>query len=382
MGRYTGAVTQSILDWYAQTAQAAEQWFTSATPNFWAFTLSNNANDGSTLWVYDTRVRSGAAFPAGTSSPGGGSGAAPGGNQGNTGVIGSWQFETTAANQVGSSGIIILPAPASIVAGNLLLMVISAGGVLADAIIPPDASWILLNSIDGSSTLPALVHFGKIATASEPSTYTVTGGDPTFGMTGQIAQFAGNTNPPLIDAAASAVSAAASNPPIAPAVFNSAVSDLIFVSWGQQDIGQNFHTIAPLTDLSGVTSNSFRTHTGYILSGGAGTVGPYPAFDDATLPWSALTTTLKAGNPGVAPAQTLSNPIAVPGAVGPGLFTMAFSVNPLGISGVTRQLPPATDFDWVREAPLAIVTPNNSFNLVGISPENAAWASMTWVAVK
>ena len=69
--KYKGAVVQQTLDWYARIAQSAQQWFSSSTPAYWAFTLKNNANDGSSLWVYDAAVVSGAAFPAGTGNPGG-----------------------------------------------------------------------------------------------------------------------------------------------------------------------------------------------------------------------------------------------------------------------------------------------------------------------
>jgi hypothetical protein len=136
------------------------------------------------------------------------------------------------------------------------------------------------------------------------------------------------------------------------------------------------------TLVNSVTAFSKRVWTGYKLGRTTGPIGP---FIGATTPagfYAAVSVAIKAANPGAAPAQVIAAPIGSVSPVQPGIFTLGFSGVPLAFGGITRWIPPASHFAWRREAPLAVLQSGDQFNLAGISPENAAWGSITWLAIK
>jgi hypothetical protein len=382
MPRYRGTVTQSILDWYAAQAMAAQQWFTSAALNYWSFSLVNNATDGRRLWVYDAETVSGAAFPAGTGNPGGNPNSQIG-YQGGGGTPSGWALVSQTNNITPSGGVLTISAPAAIVAGNLILVVFIGGSYAASLVNPPDATWTRLAGADGNVNSQAMVAFGHIATNSEPSSYAFTYTTSPVSNPGAMAmQFSGNTNPLAVDNFTSNVGLVASTSMVAPGLTLTQPGDLIITAYGTTDQPQTiFHGDASFTVAQSILANGKRFWVGYKTAPLSGAVGP---FIGATSPagfYEALSISIKAANVGSAPAQSLVAPIASVTPVSPGIFTLGFSGVPIAFGGITRWIPPASHFAWHREAPLAVLQAGDQFNLAGISPENAAWGSVTWIAV-
>lgn len=381
--KYKGAVIQPPLDWYARIAQSAQQWFSSATPAYWGFTLQNNANDGSSLWVYDVAAASGPQFPAGTGNPGGNPNAVAG-YQGSGGTGATWALISKTnftANNVQS---IAVPAPAGIVAGNLIVVQMLAGGLAASFIHPPDATWTLLASADGNSNSPALASFAHIATASEPASWTFT---HTAGSNTQLgasaSQWSGNANPGAVDAGAGNVGISAASAMIAPALNLTALGDLVFTAYGNTPISQVSFTGDPtFTQLDAFDVYFHSLWVGYKTVANQGAAGPFIGTQNPARPYGAVSFALKASVAASAPAQYLSGGILTQSPVGPGQLTMQFSANPVSLPGVTKFLPAACDYRWSRDAPIAIVGPGLNFNVAGITPENAAWCDMTWLALR
>jgi len=383
MARYKGTVTQSILDWYAAQAMAAQQWFSQAAPNYWAFTLSNNATDGRRIWVYDAETVSGAAFPAGTGNPGGNPNAQSG-YQGGGAPVGSFVLISSSVNENTPVNSLAVPAPSSIVAGNLIVVVMICGNFAASFIHPPDATWTRLASADGNSNSPSAAAFGHIATASEPANWTFdTTGAAADAMIGEAMQFSGNNNPVALDAGLGAVSSGTSSTIPAPALTLTAPGDLVIGLWCSYNAGFGGITGDPsFTHQSDRVGFRSRLWIGYKTVAASGPAGPFVGSQTPTFNWTALSAALKGSSAGAAPGQSLSAPIASVSPVQPGLLTLGFSASPLALSGVTRWIPPASHFEWHREAPIAVLGPKDQFNLAGISPEAAAWGSLTWLAIK
>ena len=383
MARYKGTVNQSILDWYAGKASSAQQWFSQATPNYWAFTLNNNSKDGTRIWVYDAEAVSGAAFPAGTGNPGGNPSAVAGYQGGSVNAAG-WHLITSAVNELNSVNSLPVTAPAAIVAGNLIVVAMFCGGFAASFIQPPDATWQLIASVDGNINSPSIAVFGHVATGAEPANWTfVTTGAAAYAMVGEAMQFSGGANPGFIDAGSGSVSLSNSAAMPAPALNLSSGGDLILGVWASGTYGQSSFAGDPtFTMQSQRTGYNHRLWVGYKNAPATGALGPFLGAQSPANPWSTVSVALKASNAGIAPGQSLSAPIQTVAPLAPGIVSLGFSQSPLGLAGITKWLPPGADFAWHREAPLAIIDPNTNFNLAGISPENAAWGSLTWLAVK
>lgn len=383
MSRYRGNVSQSTLDWYAGRAQSAQQWFSQAALNYWAFTLQNNAADGTRLWVYDAETVSGAAFPAGTGNPGGNPNSIAG-YQGGANKAASWALVSQSVSELNNVNSLAVTAPASIVAGNLILVAMFCGNFAASFIKAPDNTWALIGSVDGNANSPAVAVFGHIATGSEPASWTfVTTGAAAFAMIGEAFQLSGGANPGFIDAGVGQVSATPSVTITAPAITTSTAGDMLIAIWVDLDNPD----LAPPSLPAGFTN--LVTRVGYShrlriadLLPAVGGAGPFNATQGSSFHWSALTLALKPSNLGAAPGQSLSAPIQSVSPLAPGIVTLNFSVSPISLGGITRWLPPGSHFEWHREAPLAIIDPNTNFNLAGISPEAAAWGSLTWLAIK
>lgn len=383
MSRYTGSVTQSILDYYAKSALSAQQWFSSADPAYWAFVLINNATDGTSLWVYDARAssQSANAYPAGTGNPGGNPNAQPGLAPG-SGVATTWQLVSQSSNDSGSADTLVVPAPAALVPGNVLILGMFGTTLSAADFIPPDNTWLPGGAVSGNGASPGLASFAHIVTGSEPSNYTVGSNGVTCQLGARITQFSGSVQPALIDGALGQVSLVNGTQLVAPGVFSAFPNDLVYCQWCVQDGPFDSFSLPPgFTDLGFLDPANHSMHDGYIPGVPAGAIGPFTATNDTT-PWSALTTVFRAGFPGIAPGQTLSQPVNPLQPVLPGLLTLNFSTNPLGLFGPTEWVPPDYPFTWDREAPIAVIPPGWNFNLAGISPSKAAWGSITWLALK
>jgi hypothetical protein len=94
---------------------------------------------------------------------------------------------STGSNNLSTGGADVIPAPTSIASGNLLVAVLSSGSQTWS--IP--SGWSLYNTVAPSGDSPAMYVFTKIATASEPSSYTFTPGtSPTDSVNGVILQVA------------------------------------------------------------------------------------------------------------------------------------------------------------------------------------------------
>jgi hypothetical protein len=381
--RYRGTVTQSILDWYAGRAQTAQQWFSNAAAQYWAFTLSNNSADGTRLWVYDAETVSGAAFPAGTGNPSGNPSPIVGYQGSTIGIPSSYALINEAHQTINNAASIVITSPGSIVAGNLLLTYISSQNIAAGTVVPPDSTWILLKGINGTAINAMMTLWAKIAGASEPASYTWTlSGSPSVAIDADFYQFSGNANPGILDTSNIAFSAVSAPSAIAPAVTTTQPGDLIFCVWESPQPAGPFGTLAGFTMGTNFVGYANQWRAGWFIAPSKGTFGPFANSTTNPTTWGALTVALKAATGGAAPAQTPSAPIQNTTPLVPGIVTLNFSLGAIGLAGITRWIPPASHFEWHREAPLAIIDPNVQFNLAGIAPENAAWGSLTWLAIK
>lgn len=383
MPRYKGTVYQSILDWYAAQAMAAQQWFSNAAPNYWAFSLSNNATDGRRLWIYDGETVSGAAFPSGTGNPAGNPNAQAG-YQGSSGaaqipVLISQTFAQ--ANNVTSLSV---PVPGAIVAGNMIVVVTVGGGFAASFMTAPDSTWTLLAHADGVSGGTSIAAFGHIATNSEPANWIFgCGNNPTSSIGAIATQFAGCVNPVAIDAAGGNVGAVASTTMVAPGLTLTTQGDLLVTAYTCRDAPSTVFTgDSSFTLVNSTVAYGNRIWVGYKVQPQSGSVGPFIGTQAPARTWGAISFTIKPSNTGAAPGQSLSAPIASVAPAQAGIFSLGFSTAPLALGGITRWIPPASHFEWHREAPLAVLQVGDQFNLAGISPENAAWGSLTWLAIK
>lgn len=383
MPRYKGTVTQSMLDWYAAQAMSAQQWFTQATPNYWSFSLLNNATDGRRLWVYDAEAVSGAAFPAGTGNPTGNPSGSSG-YQGGGNIPTAIQLITSSEQINPAAGTLTQPAPAAIVAGNLIVMVMVGGNYAASLMSPPDSSWLLVASVDGNINTLCVAVWAHIATNSEPAnylfTYPTSPGSTPYGC---AMQFSGTQIPGYLDVGAGNISISPSTAMVAPGLTLAQPGDMVVVVYYTFQQPQTTFTADPsLTVLHSTIAYSKRIITAYKLFNQSGAVGPFIGSTTPAGYFSTITVAFRAANNGLPPGQVISAPIASVTPVAPGVFSMNFSSLPLAFGGITRWLPPAARFAWHREAPLAVLRAGDQFNLAGISPENAAWGSVTWLAIK
>lgn len=380
--RYNGVTAQSILDRYALSELTAQQWFTNAAPQYWAFTLSNNATDGTQLWIYDARARSvGAGFPSGTINPNGNTNPIIGGG-GNTPPLNQFALVSNSFGEINTSPFITFSAPASISAGNVLVALIQTGDNPYKAVNPPSADWQLMAFVIGTSLTPCLTIWAKLATGSEPGTYTWTlSSGITSAINGAIAQFTGNDTGNFADSGL----AEFYGPPTANYVANGITTtqpgDLVVGVWGCVDPGTGAITIPPgFTAITPRTGYAFKYAWGYATFP-QGATGDQTATQSDPIGYSAGLVAIKAGKQGNTSGQTVQVPTQSQTPVLPGLFTMSYSPSPLILPGLINWLPPACDYDWAREAALAIVQPGQAYSLAGISPEEAAWASVTWLAI-
>lgn len=383
MPRYKGTVTQSILDWYAAQAMAAQQWFTQAAPNYWAFSLLNNATDGRRIWVYDAETVSGSAFPAGTGNPGGNAGASAGYQGAGVSPVQYQLITHSNAIAFGATSLAVT-APAAIVAGNLIIVVFLSGNFAASFIQPPDATWSLITSADGNSNSPSIAAFAHIATGSEPGSWTFTCHNTPASAQGAIAaQFSGNVISVSIDSSAANISTSATLPMTAPGLFLTGPGDLLLTVYGAGDAGlPTFGGDPSFTPIDYIQIYGQILWVGFKVAPRSGGVGPFIGAQSRARYYAALSMAMKGSFPGSPPYQALAAPIASASPTLPGIFSVNFSQTPIALPGITRWIPPAAHFEWHREAPIAVIQANDQFNLASIAPENAAWGSLTWLAIK
>jgi hypothetical protein len=382
MARKPGVIARSLFDWNADTAQHAQQWFSLSSLNYWGFTLFNNAADGKSLYVYDAQATSGPNFGAGTGNPSGNPNAVAGG-QGGTGQIQSIALISNTRNAAFASTQITVTNPGSLVAGNFFLLTLFASGPnTAAQLTVEDAGYVRLGGVDGNATTPAIACFGKILTASEPATFKVDCvNNGNFGY--HQMQFSNLEAPAQPDASLGQFSTVATNTPISPAVVTNGQNDLIYCVFCTNNgvLWTNGYD-ARFTGFSVFSSSNLQWEDGFIPGVKAGVNGPYLAPNPVSNSWAALTVAIRGSVLANAPNQYLAQPIKTVTPLSPGLLSMQFGSTPIALPGNTFWLPPAADFKWDREAPIAIVRPSASFNLAGITPEQAAWASMSWYAAK
>ena len=380
--RYNGVTAQSILDRYALAELTGQQWFSNAAPQYWAFTLSNNATDGTQLWVYDARARSSAnAYPDGTINPLGNTNPIIGGG-GNTPPLNSFALVSNSFGETNTAAFITFSAPASIVAGNVLVALIQTGNNPYTAVNPPSADWQLMASISGTSLTPCLTIWTKIATGSEPGTYTWTlSGGVTSAINGAMAQFTGNDQGNFADSGLAEFNPSVTGSYVANGITTTQPKDLVVGVWGCVDPGTGTITVPPgFTALTPRTGYAFKYSWGYATFP-QGPTGDQTATQTDPTPYSAGMVAIKAGKQGNTSGQTVQVPTQSQTPVLPGLFTMSYSTSPLILPGLINWLPPVCFYDWAREAALAIVQPGQAYSLAGISPEKAAWSSITWLAI-
>jgi hypothetical protein len=383
MARYRGTVTQSILDWYAGRAQHAQQWFSNAAAQYWAFTLQDNSADFTRLWVYDAAVISSAsAFPAGIANPFGNPNATAGYTP-QAGTPSSPVFVSSNYSSGNNSTTVGVNAPASQVAGNLLVAVILMDGATAFGFTPPDSSWSPLAAVQGLTGTPGLAAFVRICAGSDPSTYTWTrasGIVQPYQI--RIYQFSGVAAAAVTDAASPAVSAAIATNIPAPSVLLTSPGDLIFCTWASNDLGQTFAVAPGFTSLNFQGDQGIRCLDAFTLVTNSGIAGPFVGTQSVAHAWTALTLAFKPLIPGTAPSQSLSGPVQNLTPLVPGILTLNYSPAPLSVGGIVKFLPPGCNYRWSREAPLAIIDPRSQFTLAGIAPEQAAWCDLRWLGIK
>lgn len=379
--KYKGAVVQAPLDWYARIAQSAQQWFSSATPAYWAFTLKNNANDGSSLWVYDAAVVSGAAFPASTGNPGGNPNPPAGQSGTSPGTPSTVTIGTTTQSGVNGGNSFVISCPGGVNAGDILILAL-LGNVAPINMFPPDASWTLLGSNQTSFAGCCLAVYGHVCTASEPASYTCTQNSIPSLYNGQIYPVHGISSPSYFDQFAFNSPQVASGFVNFSGVTNTAAGDLVLCGAANFQSGETFTAPPGFTAMTEI-NNAVVSYQAFWKGGAAlGPIGPFQGQAAHSVIQDTFTLTLKPLVIATAPAQNFSAPIMTQSPVGPGLLTLQFQSSPLGLSGVTKFLPPASNYRWNREAPIAIVGPGLSLNLAGITPENAAWCDMTWIGLR
>ena len=378
--KYKGAVIQPPLDWYARIAQSATQWFTTPNASYWSFTLQNNANDGSSLWIYDAAVASGVQFPSGTGNPSGNPNP-PTGGAGGSGTLSTWAF--VSQTNVGTNvGVVTqtVAKPANVVAGNLLVAVELCGNADPSVNSPPDSSWQVVTSVVGNATTSGLRVSVKIATASEPASYTWTGPGTIIDL--NILNFSGNANPGVIEGGTASFTLNSSGDQPTPSIFTTGPADMILCVATAPNSAGSAIGIPGFTQLGAIKINPWQWAVSYKFNAAPGVQGPFLFHFTQPFATSIALVSLKIGFTGIAPGQNLSQPIQTQSPVAPGLLTMQFESAPVGLSGVTKFLPPACDYRWSRDAPIAIIGPGLNFNLAGISPENAAWCDLTWLALR
>lgn len=380
--RYNGVTAQSILDRYALAELTGQQWFSNATAQFWAFTLFNNATDGTMLWIYDARARSsGSAYPDGTINPLGNTNPIIGGG-GNTPPLNAFAPVSNSFNETNTAAFLDVPAPASITAGNILVALIQVGTVPYKAVNPPSADWQLMAQIDGTSITPGLTIWAKLATGSEPGTYTWTlSGGITSAINGAIVQFTGNDQGNYFDSGLADFDPSPTLLFLANGITTTQPNDLVIGIWGCDLNPGGLLAVAPgFTALTPRNGYAFRYVWGYATFP-QGPTGDQTASNTAAIGYSAGLVAIKAGKQGNTSGQTVQVPTQSQTPVLPGLFTMSYSTSPLILPGLINWLPPVCFYDWAREAALAIVQPGQAYSLAGISPEQAAWGSVTWLAI-
>ena len=247
---------------------------------------------------------------------------------------------------------------------------------------PPDATWTLLGNNSNNLAGMGLGVYGHVCTAAEPANYTCTlTGAPSL-FSGQMYLCSGVQSPGYLDQIAFI------NPQVAnanfnfPAVTNTAAGDLLIMGVGDFILGEAWSVPAGFTIINPQVTNVVTSYQAWWRSAAIGTVGPFAGQAAHTVVQDTFTLTLKPNVTATAPAQNLSAPIMTQSPVGPGLLNLQFSSNPLGLSGVTKFLPPVSNYRWSREAPIAIIGPGLNFNVAGITPENAAWCDLTWLALR
>lgn len=373
-----GTIIRPPLDWWADRAFTAQQWFSSASAAFWAFTLSNNSSDGSRLWVYDAESLSqAAAFPNNTANPGGNP-AASSGFVPQPGVTSTPALVTeTRSGANGSSP--QANTPANLVVGNVLIALIVYNGGSAAQILPPDSSWTRLAGADSIAGTPCLAVFGHTVTGAEGAAIVfTTSGEGGTGFLVHYMQFSGVQTPVSADAAIGASNPSSVTAIPAPALALATAGDLLFCVWSSNDFGQTISAPAGFTDTVQQQGSGVKYIDGQQIMPNKGTFGPFVTSQNVAHPYIVLSLALKAAVVASAPGQYLSAPIAVGAPLGPGVLTLNFSTAAIGFSGGVRWLPPATHFKWERDAPIAVIGGGQQFSLAGITPEQAAWASMTW----
>lgn len=379
--KYKGAVIQPPLDWYARIAQSAQQWFSSSTAAYWAFTLKNNANDGSSLWVYDAAVSSGPQFPAGTGNPAGNPNPPAGSSGTSPGVASVVAVAAVTQNGVNPGTSFTVPRPGTPLAGQVIVLVLTSITDPAQ-FAPPDASWQLIGNNSNNLAGIGIGVYAKVATAAEPANYTCSLTGAAFPFQGQAYLCSGVQSPGYLDAFAMINQQVATQNFSYPAVNNAAAGDLVIIGVADTIFNETYTNPTGFTGYTDcVTGN--MTYVAWSKGGAAiGPIGPFAGHALNTAVQNSFTLTLKPLVTAVPPGQNLSAPIMTQSPVGPGQLTLQFGSAVLGLSGVTKFLPPACDYRWSRDAPIAIVGPGLNFNVAGITPENAAWCDMTWLALR
>lgn len=380
--RYNGVAAQSILDRYALSALTAQQWFTSDDPQYWAFTLQNNATDGTQLWLYDARVRSSAdSYPAGTGNPSGNPNPVVGGGGGGV-TFNQFALVSELPTTVNTADHIDAAPPINLVEGNLLVAMIQCGNNPTKVVEPLEPGWVLICGVNGNAGFPMLAIFARIITASEPVAYTflLTGG-VTSAINADLVQFSGNTTGNAGDGGLCQGNVSNTNDMVAPGITTTQPGDLVVGAWGCVDPGTGTITVPPgFNSLPAYAGYAFKWRMGWATFP-QGPTGDQTANNTFATSWSAGLAAFRAGAPGSAPAQTLQKPIQSLQAVLPGLLQLNFGPDALALPGLVKWLPPQCFYDWAREAPIAVVQPQQSYSLAGISPEKAAWCDVTWLAI-
>ena len=381
MARKKGTVTQGTLDWYALRAQSAQQWFSNNVASYWVFSLFNQSNDGSMLWLYDVSHASGLVLPPGTGNPGGN----PNAQAGSTppaGTVSAFQFINSQRNAGSGPTGIGGTYPAAPVKGNLFLLLVYNNGGTPAQISVADPGFVFIGGVTGNAGCPGIGAWAKIATGTESGPFGISSSAGNIVIGYEVSQWSGNANPGASDVFLGQVSVVNNTSPTAPAVTTTAAGDLAYATFSNTGGGGNFSAPPGTTSLGQFVSSGIKWIGAYIRGVNQGVNGPYVGSDNSSEAWAALTVTLKAAITSSAPAQTLSNPIQTTGGLAGGILTMQYATSPIGFPGVTKWVPPNSAYSWHREAPIAIVRQNNYFNLAGIAPEYSAWCDMTWVAIK
>lgn len=229
-----------------------------------------------------------------------------------------------------SAATIVVPVPAGVVDGDVLVLAVTARGSNTTAAVTTPAGWTLRGSQhSGNGATDISVYVFMRVAASEPANYTVTVGSTTR-IIGIMSAYTGVDNSTPFDVASVATGGASSSTNVVAASLTTARAGEMLVGAFGVESNSTFTPDAAMTEREDLSVGTLHaTELADQLLGAAGATGTRTAVASTTGLWSAVMVALiAAGQPvapsGIATAEALGSATVTPGAA---------PVNPTGIAG-------------------------------------------------